>query len=104
MANEHTWQSAMINLYKADKYMCTKHIAAMDGISITYSDKSCEGRKRAAESRYKHWLKKLEDDPNAVHGPPDCQSHFKQVSSTKMYYIIKLKFVLIIACHMLSCC
>jgi len=28
-------QSAMINLHKADKYMCTKHIAAMDGISIT---------------------------------------------------------------------
>ena len=44
-------QSAMIHLYKADKYMCTKHIAAMDG--ITYSDKSCEGRKKAAESRRK---------------------------------------------------
>ena len=31
-------QSATINLYKADKYMCTKHIAAMDGTSITHSD------------------------------------------------------------------
>ena len=29
-------QSAMINLQKADKYIyCTKHIAAMDAISIT---------------------------------------------------------------------
>ena len=53
-------QSAMINLYKADKYMCTKHMAAMDGTSITYSDRSCEGRKKAAVSRSKHRAKKFE--------------------------------------------
>ena len=28
-------QSVMINLYKADKYKCTKHMAAMDETSIT---------------------------------------------------------------------
>ena len=44
-------QSTMINLYKADKYKCTKHMVAMDGTSITYSDKNCEGRKKAAVSR-----------------------------------------------------
>ena len=47
-------QSAMINLYKADKYKCTKHMAVMDETSIGYSDKSCEGCKKAAVSRGKH--------------------------------------------------
>ena len=63
-------QSAMINLYKADKYMCTKHMAAMDGTSITYSDRSCEGCKKAGVSRSKHRAKKFESDPDAKHGPP----------------------------------
>ena len=30
-------QSAMINLYKADKYLCTKHMAAMDATSILHT-------------------------------------------------------------------
>ena len=55
-------QSAMINLYKADRYKCTKHMAATDGTSITYSDKSCEGHKKAAVSRSKHRAKKFESD------------------------------------------
>ena len=76
-------QSAMINLYKADKYKCTKHMAAMDGISITYSDKSCEGRKKAAVSRSKHRTKKFESDPDAMHAPPDRQTHFKKVNNHK---------------------
>ena len=79
-------QSAMINLYKADKYKCTKHMAAMDGTSITYSDKSCEGCKKAAVSRSKHRAKKFESDPDAMHGPPDRQTHFKK-STTKRYII-----------------
>ena len=49
---------------------------------------SCEGRKIAAESRCKHRSKKYENDPNAIHGPPDHQSHFKQLTSTKRYYIM----------------
>jgi len=47
---------------------------------------SCEGHKRAAESRRK--AKKYENGPNAVYGPPDHQSHFKQLTSTKRYYIM----------------
>jgi len=35
-------QSAMINLYQADKHKCTKHVSALDGISATYSDKCCK--------------------------------------------------------------
>ena len=62
-------QSVMIHLYKADKYKCTKHMAAVDGTSITYSDKSCEGRKKATVSRSKQRAKKFESDPDAVHGP-----------------------------------
>ena len=49
--------------------LITKHMAAMDGTSITYSDKSCEGRKKAPVSRSKHRAKKFESDPDAMHGP-----------------------------------
>ena len=62
-------------------------MAAMDGTSITYSDKSCEGRKKAAVSRSKHRVKKFESDPDAMHGPPDRQTHFKMSTTTKRYII-----------------
>ena len=68
-------QSAVINLYKADKYMCTKHMAAMDATSITYSDRNCEHRNEAVVSRSKHRAKKSESDPDTMHGPPDHQTH-----------------------------
>ena len=47
----------------------TKHVAYMDGTSITYSDRSCEGRKKAALSRSRHQAKKFGSDPDAMHGP-----------------------------------
>ena len=34
----------------------------MDGTSITYSDRSCEGNKKVAVSRSKHRAKKFESD------------------------------------------
>ena len=85
-------QSAMINLYKADKYKCTKHMAAMDGTSITYSDKSCEGRKKAAVSRSKLRAKKFKSDPDTMHGPPDRQTHFKKSTTTNRYIICVLLY------------
>ena len=45
----------------------------MDGTSITYSDRSREGRKKAAMSRSKHRAKKIESVPNAMHDPPDVK-------------------------------
>ena len=91
-------QSAMINLYKADKYMCTKHMAAMDGTSITYSDRSCEGRKKTAVSRSKHRAKKFESDPNAMHGPPDRQNHFQKSTITKRYVRNQLTYNYTVLC------
>ena len=42
----------------------------MDGTSITYSDRSCEGRKKAAVSRSRHQVKKFGIDPqDAMHSP-----------------------------------
>jgi len=49
---------------------------------------SCEGHKRAAESRCKRRSKKYENDPYAIHSPPGHQSHFKQLAPTKSYYIM----------------
>ena len=47
----------------------TKHVAYMDGTSITYSDRSCEGRKKAAVSTSRHQAKKFVCDPDAMHVP-----------------------------------
>ena len=44
-------------------------MAYMDGTSITYSDRSCEGRKKAAVSRSRHQATKFRSDPDATHGP-----------------------------------
>ena len=75
-------QSAMINP-KANSYMCAIAYCS-HGWNFNYM--SCEGHKRAAESRCKHRSKKYENDPNAIHSPPGHQSHFKQLTSTKRYY------------------
>ena len=57
----------------------------MDGTSIVYSDRSCEGRKKAAVSRSRHQAKKFGSDLDAMHGPPDRQCHFKKSTITKRY-------------------
>ena len=35
-----TIQQAMINRYKADKYVCAKQVAAEEEVKITYQDRS----------------------------------------------------------------
>ena len=72
-------------------------MAAMDGTSITYSDRSCEGCKKAAVSRSKHRVKKFESDPDAMHGPPDRQTHFKKSTTTKRY-ITNESLITIVSC------
>ena len=57
----------------------------MDGTSITYSERSCEGHKKVAVSRSKHRAKKFESDHNAMHAPPDSQNHFQKSTITKRY-------------------
>ena len=57
----------------------------MDETSIVYSDRSREGHKKAAVSRSRHQAKKFGSDPDAMHGSPDRQSHFKKSIITKRY-------------------
>ena len=70
-------QSAMINLYKADKlvYVHKTHGSHGCNFYITYSDRNCEHRNEAIVSRSKHRAKKSESDPDTMHGPPDRQTH-----------------------------
>ena len=70
----------------------------MDGTSITYSDRSCEGRKKTAVSRSKHRAKKFESDPNAMHGPPDRQNHFQKSTITKRYVRNQLTYNYTVLC------
>ena len=36
---------------------------------------------KVTESRSNHQAKKFESDPYTMHGPPDCQNHFKSQQS-----------------------
>ena len=43
---------AMITLYKQDKSICAKHVAAMHGMKLSYEAKSKEARAQQAEVRH----------------------------------------------------
>lgn len=64
-------RNAMINLYKLDKAVCTKHLAAQSGASVSYNDKSDESWQAAAVVRSKQCQKDIPKDSNALYGPPD---------------------------------
>lgn len=67
---------AMISLYKLDKLACFKHMAAEEGISITYRRKTEEARRANAVARQKQRMKAGKPDHNAEHGPPDRVTNF----------------------------
>ena len=48
----------MITLYKHDKSVCAKHVAAMYGMKLSYKGKSKETRAQQAEVRQKQRLQK----------------------------------------------
>ena len=66
-------RSALINLYKLDKSVCAKHLAASEGVSVSYQDGTPESRKRVAETR--KWQRQKQQqairDKGALRGPPD---------------------------------
>ena len=44
-------QQAMINRYKADKFICAMQVAAENGVKITYHDRSESARRDSAKRR-----------------------------------------------------
>ena len=86
-SKESTVQSlrnAMINLYKLDKAVCAKHLTAQAGASVSYNDKSDEGRQAAAVVRSRQRQKDIPRDLNAMYGPPDKHNHFEKPSRKRL--------------------
>ena len=77
------FQGAMVNLYKLDKAVCSKHLAASEGSSIVCYGQTTEARKRAAYKRNKQQQCCSSHDKEAVHGPPDHQCHFNGKKANK---------------------
>ena len=44
---------AMISVYKLDKIVCLKHIAAEEGVSLSYHSRSEEARRASARKKQK---------------------------------------------------
>ncbi len=62
-----TLQVAVVRLYKLDKSVCTKHMAAEDRISVTYRDMRIEARQSAAAKGKKQRAIRSDYDVSAVH-------------------------------------
>ena len=57
---------AMITLYKLDKSVCAKHVAAMHEMKLSYKGKSKEARAQQAEVRQKQHLQKASPKDKGV--------------------------------------
>ena len=67
----------MITLYKQDKSICAKHVAAMNGMKLSYKGKSKEAKAQQAEVRQKQCLQKSPTkDKECMLAPPDKEIHF----------------------------
>ena len=60
----------MVKMYKVDKVACLKHVAAEDGINLSYRSKSEEGRRMTAHKR-QEYRKRSVPDKESEFGPPD---------------------------------
>ena len=67
---------AITNVYKLDKMICHKHMAAEQGTSILYRSRDFESRKKSAAARQRQRMAAINPDLSAQHGPPDRTSNF----------------------------
>ena len=68
---------AMITLYKLDKSVCVKHVAAMHEMKLSYKGKSKEARAQQADVRQKQCLQKSSPKgKECMLAPPDKEIHF----------------------------
>ena len=66
---------AMMKMYKVDKVTCLKHIAAEDGIVLSYRSKSEEARRMTAKKRQQYRMRAI-PDKESEYGPPDRADNF----------------------------
>ena len=64
-------QQALTNVYKLDKCVCAKHLAALDGCSVSYRDRSENARSAVQKRQEQRLAANVPDDPIALQGPPD---------------------------------
>ena len=67
---------AMEHLYKKDKVTALSYIAAERKVSLSYRNRTEEGRRNAAASRKRQRLQNIQTDEDSQFGPPDKRSHF----------------------------
>ena len=73
---------AMLKVYKVDKVACLKHIAAENGIILTYRSTTEEARRKDALTKKKQRMKSL-PDKTSQYGPPDRPSNFISPDSSR---------------------
>ena len=67
-----TLQHALSDVYRLDKSVCAKHLAALKECSISYRDKIESAKRASAAKRQQQCLvSSIPTDPIATHGPPD---------------------------------
>ena len=68
---------AMISVYKLDKVVCLKHIAAEEGISLSYRSRTEEARRTSARKKQKQRARnQCPSDISAQFCPPDHVTNF----------------------------
>ena len=72
----------MIKVYKVDKVACLKHIAAKEGVSLSYRSQTEEARRVAAAKKCQQRMKLIPDKAAQV-GPPDHTDIFVVSTSRK---------------------
>ena len=72
-----TLQHALSDVYRLDKSVCAKHLAALKECSISYRDKTESAKRASAAKRQQQRLvSSIPTDPMVTHGPPDRACHF----------------------------
>ena len=72
----------MIKVYIIDKVACLKHLAAEDGLSLSYRSKTDESRQMEALQKKKQKACTVVDT-TADYGPPDRPSNFQPATRRK---------------------
>ena len=65
-----------------DKVACLKHLAAEDGLSLSFQSKTEESRRMEALQKKKQKAHTVVD-ATADYGPPDCPSNFQPATRQK---------------------
>ena len=79
---------AMISVYKVDKVVCLKHIAAEEGVSLSYRSRSEEARRTSERKKQKQRARNQgPSDISAQFGPPDRVTNFTG-SSTRSNLVL----------------